>query len=309
MKHFELRVEPTVDEVYMIAGWQQLANAGDVSFGLPHYLIKKLNAQKIGHIGSDPYYIFQTPVSNLIFRPNMKFEKGYCVDVSTHKNEFYYYEDKERGYGLVIFVGEEPQMRAGQYAEAFYGAIAQLRVKRVLTLSGIHAIVPFDKHRKILALYSLPHMRAIVEDYNMEPFDYNGPATIGAYLCEGAKRMNLEYLGMYVLVPSYDLGQIARKQEAANVTPIILLEDYQAWYDVMVRVNHMFRIGLELIDLAQKGNEGMKAMREDLERLSQYLPINDFLKEVTKDFVEMPFTQLGSVWEDAINDILSEEGG
>jgi len=116
-------------------------------------------------------------------------------------------------------------------------------------------------------------------------------------------------LGMYVLVPSYDLGQIARKQEAANVTPIILLEDYQAWYDVMVRVNHMFRIGLELIDLAQKGNEGMKAMREDLERLSQYLPINDFLKEVTKDFVEMPFTQLGSVWEDAINDILSEEGG
>jgi len=309
MKHFELYAEPTVDEVYMIAGWQQLANAGGVSFGLPHYLIKKLNAKKIGHIDSDPYYIFQTPASNLLFRPNMKFEGGYCVDISTQKNEFYYYEDEERGRGLVIFVGEEPQMRVGRYAEAFYGATAQLRVKRVITLSGIHAIVPFDKHRKILALYSFPHMRAIIEDYNMEPFDYNGPATIGAYLCEGAKRMNLEYLGMYALVPSYDLGQIARTQEAAKFTPIILLEDYQAWYDVMVRVNHMFKIGLELTDLAQKANEDVKAMREGLERLSKDLPIKDFLKEVTKDFVEMPFTQLGSVWEDAINDILSEEGG
>ena len=43
---------------FMIAGFTQWANAGNVSSGIPEYLIGKLNARRVGHIRKDGFYIF-----------------------------------------------------------------------------------------------------------------------------------------------------------------------------------------------------------------------------------------------------------
>jgi len=52
---------------FMIAGFNQWANAGNVSSGIPEYLIEKLNARRAGHIRKGGYYIFRLPGSRFMF--------------------------------------------------------------------------------------------------------------------------------------------------------------------------------------------------------------------------------------------------
>ena len=46
----ELWEKPAADEVYMLAGWQQWADAGSISSELPRYLVEHLAARQIGRI-------------------------------------------------------------------------------------------------------------------------------------------------------------------------------------------------------------------------------------------------------------------
>ena len=46
--------QPAATEVFMIAGWNQWADAGNISSGLPEYLIEKSDARKIGELNVTP---------------------------------------------------------------------------------------------------------------------------------------------------------------------------------------------------------------------------------------------------------------
>ena len=55
----QLWEKPVADRKYMIAGWQQWADAGSISSGLPEYLVDVTGARKVGEIESDDFYLFQ----------------------------------------------------------------------------------------------------------------------------------------------------------------------------------------------------------------------------------------------------------
>src|SRR5215216_1535657 len=92
-----LREKPMAEEIYMIAGWQQWADAGAVSSGLPPYLIEQTQARKIGEIKSESFYLYQVPGAHHLFRPVIKLEDGYRTELRHPKNEFYYMGDRHKG--------------------------------------------------------------------------------------------------------------------------------------------------------------------------------------------------------------------
>ena len=97
----ELHEFPIADEIYMIVGWHQWADAGAISSGLPQYLIEHLDARKIGEIKPDGFYLFQVPGTHHLLRPEIALKDGYRQELRTKKNEFYYAGDEHKG--LVIF--------------------------------------------------------------------------------------------------------------------------------------------------------------------------------------------------------------
>jgi len=115
----ELWERPTADEIYMIVGWHQWADAGSISSGLPQYLIDHTGARKIGEIKPDGFYIFQIPGTHHFLRPRIKLGEGYRQELESRKNELFYWGDEKKG--LVIFLGEEPHLNAERYADAFFG--------------------------------------------------------------------------------------------------------------------------------------------------------------------------------------------
>lgn len=298
----ELFENPTAESIYMIAGWHQWADAGAVSSGLPYYLINHLNANKIGEINADGFYLFQIPGTHHLLRPDVKFEEGYSQDIRSRENEFFY-AGNERS-GLVIFLGEEPHMDIDRYADALFAAVKAFQVERVAVVGGVYGSMPYEKEREISCTYSLKHMKEELSRYAVRFSNYEGGATIGSYLVNRAKQADIELFVFNAFVPAYDFSQAGVPLQGLRIE-----DDYKAWYEIMQRVTHMFSLGLDLSDLDRQSEALVTSMDEklvDLETKMPQLQLRQFLAELTSEFTENPFEPLDELWEHELRDLFDD---
>lgn len=299
---FDLWEKPNEAE-YMIAGWYQWADAGEVSSGLPEYLIDRTEARQIGQIEPKGYYLFQFPATHDLLRPMVTLDEGYRVVLEERRNEFYV-SDKE-GTPFFIFIGDEPHMNVEQYAEAFMDAVEALGVRRVAVVAGVNGPMPYDKDREVSCVYSLPEMKDEMEGYAVRLSNYEGGATIGVYLADRAEERGIELLALYAMVPAYDFSQ-----GSSEIQRVSAEEDYKAWYDLMRRLDYMFGLDLDLSDLEDRSAELTAAWDSRIAQLESKMPgvVGPYLERVEEDFSERSFDPLGQAWEDALDDIFNDAG-
>ena len=299
----ELWEQPEAEEINMIVGWRQWADAGAISSGLPQYLIEKMQARKIGEIESGDFYIFQIPGTHHFLRPEIKLEEGYRQSLKIPQNEIFYTGDNKKG--LVIFLGEEPHLHPDRYAEAFFDVVETLKVKRVAALGGVYGPMPYDKDREISCSYSLRSMKAELASYAVKFSDYEGGVTISTYLIDKAEEREIEFFTFYAFVPSYDFGQFSLTSQQG----VRIEVDFKAWYDVMRRFNHMFKLGIDLSSLARQSDELVVSMTDklmELENKSPQFKIKEYMEKVTQDFTEQSFMPLDDVWERELGDLFED---
>ncbi len=298
----ELTETPVADEMYLLAGWRQWADAGSVSSELPQYLIDRLGARKIGRIRDDGFYLFQIPGTHHFLRPEIKLEDGYRKELRLNRNDLYYWGNERKG--LVIFQGDEPHLRAERYAEAFFDAAQTLGVRRVVGLGGVYGPSPYDKGRHISCTYSLKQMKDELSRYAVLFSNYEGGVSLGSYLTDRAEQVGMEYVSMYAFVPMYDLSDLNPRLQGITVE-----EDYRAWYDILQRVDYMLGLGLDLSDLERQSEELTRSITLKFEELQRKMPkvdFDDYLHKVNENFVEMPFVPLDDVWGRELGDILKD---
>ena len=293
---------PDVEEMYMIVGWRQWADAGSISSGLPDYLIHLLKARKIGEFVSDGYYLFQIPGTHDLVRPEIKLEDGYPKELEVRRNEIFYAGINNKG--LLIFTGDEPHMNVERYARTFFEVVRVFNVKRVTGVAGIYAPIPYNKDRQIACIYSLKHMKEHLEGYAMRFSNYEGGSSIGSYLVKLAEAAQIEFQVFYGMVPAYDFGQSPLFSQGVRIE-----SDYKAWYDILFRVEHMFRLGLDLGKLERKSQALVQVMDKKLEEMAEKkpdLPIEEYMEQVADQFEEMSFIPLDDVWERELEDLFKE---
>jgi len=219
---------------FMIAGFNQWANAGNVSSGIPEYLIEKLHARRIGHIRKDDFYIFQLPESHYMFRPPVKYVEGYEEDYQEEPiNNFHYGEIGEKG--LIIFIGTEPNQHEDVYANTLLDGAKELGVKRIIVPAGVGFEVPYDKERLVSCTYSLKHIQEELKNYAVTFSNYDRNATIGMVINHYSKARGIESVRMTALTPTYQLS-------------LPIDSDKRAMYDILRRIRYMFGVDLDLSD-------------------------------------------------------------
>ena len=298
----ELSEKPVAQELYMIAGWRQWADAGDTSSGLPEYLIEQNSARKIGTLKSDPFYLFQLPGTHGFMRPEIKLVDGRRQALSFHQNEIYFCGNERKG--LLIFIGDEPHMNMARYAEAFFSIVKEFKVRRVAVVGGVYGAVPYDKDRDITCTYSLPKMKPELAEYAVKFSNYEGPVSIGSYLADSAERLGVEYFTFYALVPMYDLTELSPLLQTMTVE-----QDAKAWHDIMRRFNHMFKLGLDLSDLERSSRKLIESVGEqiaELEKQTPQLAVRDYIEKLTENFTETSFMPLDDVWKTGLEDVLGD---
>lgn len=298
----EFSENPVADEIVMIAGWRQWADAGAISSALPQYIIQQASARKIGEIKADPCYLFQIPGAHHFLRPRIKLEEGYRLELETKNNEFYYTGDDK--LGLVIFLGDEPHLKAREYSDAFFAAVKQLKVKRVAAVGGVYGEMPFDKDRDVSCLYSMREMKEELSNYAVRFSNYEGGSTIGSYLVDKAEAEGVEFFVLYAFVPAYDFNQPTLFPQGVRIE-----NDYKAWYDLVLRLNHMFELGMDLSDLEKRSDQLTAAMNAKLDELETEMPqlnVREYVERLNTQFTERPFVPLGDVWEDGLRDLFKD---
>ncbi len=291
--------EPMEEEIYIIAGWEQWADAGELSSGLPRYLIDELDARKIGEIHPDSFYLFQVPGTHHLLRPEIRLSEGYCEELAGHRNELYYAQ--VNGKALLIFVGEEPHQHADSYGEAFFDMVQAVNAKRVISVAGVYGAMPYDKEREISCAYSLRSLKRELERYAVRFSNYEGGTTIDTFLAHKAESRGLEYIVFYGFAPAYEFTQLGLTLQAMRVE-----EDWKAWHDIMRRVNHMLGLDLDLSDLEERSYELVKAWERRIDELEEQHPelnVRAYMEKLARDFDEQPFIPLDDAW-DELGDLL-----
>jgi len=288
---------------HMIAGWYQWADAGEVSSGLPEYLIDTTQARQIGEIHPDGYYLFQFPGTHDLLRPIVTLDEGYRIALENRRNEFYVSETPNSRF--FIFIGDEPHMNVEQYSSAFLDAAESLGVERVAIVAGVNGPMPYDRDREVSCVYSLPQMKEEMEGYAVRLSNYEGGATIGVYLADRAESRGIELITFYAMVPAYDFSGAS-----SAIQRVAAEEDYKAWYDLMRRLDYMFGLDLDLSDLEDRSAELVAAWDSRIAHLKKKMPgvVEAYMEEVNEKFSEQPFDPLGQAWEDALGDIFGDAG-
>jgi len=298
----EIWGKPQAKQVYMIAGWRQWADAGSVSSGLPQFLMQITDADPLGVIHSDGYYLFQIPGTHDLVRPVVRFNEGYPESLETPRNEFYYSGNDERG--LVIFLGDEPHMNIEQYVAAFLQAAKDLNVTRIIGLGGVYGELPYDKERMVSSNYSLRSLKEELNRYAVNLTEYHGGASIGSYICRRAGEQDLEFVGFYAFVPLYDFSSLTQVDSS-----IRLENDFTAWLGVLQRINHMTKLDIPISELEEKSQE-LKNMVDskidELDNLAPQMGVRDYIKRISDNFSETPFNPLDEVWEDELRRLLDK---
>jgi len=294
--------KPDVDEIYMLVGWRQWADAGSVSSGLPEYLIQQTRAQSIGRIKPDGFYLFQVPGTHDLVRPVVRFSDGYPESLEAPRNDFYYHRDGPRG--MVIFIGDEPHMDIDRYVAALLQAARSLNVRRIIGLGGVYGEVPYDKQRMVSCNYSLRWMREELNRLAVNFSDYHGGASIGSMLCKRAGEQEIEYTGLYAIVPAYDFSLVMQSGNTIRIE-----NDYTAWLGVVRRINYMCKLSYDLRDLDERSAHLAELVRtklEDLERGAPQLGLSEYLARLSEDFQEPQFEPLDDIWENELKRLLGK---
>jgi proteasome assembly chaperone (PAC2) family protein len=303
----ELWEQPTAEELYMIVGWRQWADAGSISSGLPRYLVQQTKARPIGLIHPDNFYLFQIPGTHDLVRPVVKFNEGFPEALDSHRNELFYTEQvTENGrVGLLIFLGDEPHLNIEMYATALLQMAQDLGVRRIVGLGGVYGELPYDKERMVSAIYSLPPLKEEIKALAVNLSDYHGGASIGSYLCRRAGERDMEYVSFYAFVPTYDFSHISQ------IGSTIRLEnDFMAWLGVMKRINYMLKLNLDLSDLQEKSDhliEVVDTKVDELDNTDPQMGVRDYMTSLAEAFDEVPFEPLGDVWEEELNRLFEDE--
>jgi proteasome assembly chaperone (PAC2) family protein len=291
----------------MIAGWEQWADAGAVSSGLPRYLIERTQARRIGEVRPYGFYLFQVPGTHHFLRPQVKLQDGYRKSLTARKNEFFYTGDDRKG--LVIFLGEEPHLNAEQYADVLFDAVKALHVRRVVTLGGVYAAMPYDKDRDVGCVYSQWRMKAELTKYAIKFSDYEGGISISTYLADRAEQRGIELVAFYSYVPAYDFSPLSTQFQGIRVE-----NDFRAWHELVRRLNHMFGMSLNLSELREQGQAlttEMEAKIAELDREKPQLEVKKQIERLSREFKETSFMPLDEMWERELRDLFkrTEENG
>jgi len=275
---------------YMIAGWRrQWSDGGGISGGLPRYLIEKQKAKQIGELGpevSKMCYPFQVPGTHDSYRPRIAFQDGLPANAMHRQNYFY-----DAGDGLIIFRGEEPWTRLDIYAEAFFLAVKELGIIRTAAVEGYNGAAPPELERNISCIYSHAGMKEELEKYALRFSNYgsqsrNGP-TIGMALVTLAhyEYTDCEMFRLGAMAPMFPFW-------TSNNEPVGIPRDHRAFYDIMRRLNSMFKQDIDLSELLALGDSECHSLGETLEKICSTNPqAKELIDRARSEYSYSPFVE------------------
>ena len=278
MDELEIRDRPQTAEPVMILGFTGWMDGGSVSTGTIGYLADRLDARPFAAIRPHDFYILNFPIATVplaihtsegkavltsaspmdiaaVFRPSTKIEDGVIRELTYPKNEFHCSERAN----VILFIGEEPHIRWGAYAECLFGLAESFGVREFYFVGSVAGPLPHTREPRLRASVSDERLKATLTSLGVGYSEYEGPASLTTALSHESPSRGIDMRSLVVEVPHYPFVDMP-------AYPKSILKATSA-------LNQLLDLGLDLDDLRHSSQ-----VVED--RLNALVEENDTFREL-----------------------------
>ncbi len=263
-----------------LSGWM---DAGDVSTGTIHRLVKALDAQPIGHLPAPDCYIQNMPGDmqvSAMFRPNVQIVDGVIESFEVADNPLHASADRR----VVLFEGKEPNMAWSRWVGALFDLCEQTGVTDVWFTGSVGATVPHTREPRVLSTVSDAAIKNDLAPLGVHFTDYTGPCSVMTYMMTLAPSRGLRMASLIAEVPTYIQGSNPKSTEA-----------------VMRKLSAALDLKLDLTDLRDITDEWERRVNEHVEASDK---MRLYVEKLEEEYDSQVFdSQMGD-----LKDFLEEKG-
>ena len=288
--NLSISVKPKLRQPYMVCGISGWVDGGKAATGSVEYLIRKLKARRFAQMPLARFHVFQVP-GQLSLRPYIRIEDGLLKEHHFPDNQFFYWVNPNADNDLILFLGTEPNLNWGEYAEGILGIAKEFAVARIYFLGGVLDKVPHTREPGVSCTCSSPELKEEMQRYSMQFSNYEGPgrfATTLLHICQqrGWQMVNITTRATYY--PEFN---------------IVIPHNPKAIRAVVRRLNHLLRLNLDLYDLDREAEE----FEEKLTFMLSHNPqLSTYVEQLEKEFVEVKYEEPLDISADEAVEIAEE---
>ena len=212
-----LRIDdlPELQDATLVLSFSGWMDGGDVSTGTVRRIVDLLDAEPVGEIDPEPFYIYNFPGSMEIaalFRPHIAIKDGIVQSVEMPSNRFYCFSPAN----LLLFVGKEPHMHWRAFADCVLEVARQAHVRRIIFVGSFGGTVPHTREPRVYVTCSTPELVRQMQPYAAGRTGYQGPGSFTTYLMTRAPEAGLEMVSLVAEIPGYLQGTNPASIEAVS---------------------------------------------------------------------------------------------
>lgn len=193
---FHIHDLPDLKKPILIAGFSGWGNALQISSAMAAYLVHQLKARKFAEIDPDVYFRYDE------IRPRVTVENGIFKDLELPSGEFFAVHIDSGDHDLVVFKGDEPNLRWKDFVDGFYQLCSRLNVESILTLGSMFDHV-LHTDRIISAITSGSDLTVLLDQKGVHPISYQGPSTVHSIIHEQGVKRKFACMSLWCHCPFY----------------------------------------------------------------------------------------------------------
>ncbi len=270
-----VRARPRLDQARLVMGFSGWMDGGEVSTGTVGALAAKLDAQPLAEIDSEGMYLLSFPGSMevaALFRPHVKIEDGLVTRQEFPANRFFC----SAPHNLILFLGKEPNLHWGEYAECIFSLARQFGVVAMYFIGSVAGLVPHTRQPRLFSSVSDEALKPAIQQYGVRFSNYEGPGSISTYLARLAAERGVPLINLVAEIPAYVQGRNHRCIEAT-----------------VRQLGAILNLPLNLDDLRVLGDR----LEEKLDQVVQEHPeLQERIRKLEEDYDNEVFdTQMGDL--------------
>jgi predicted ATP-grasp superfamily ATP-dependent carboligase len=192
MEHVVWSRRPALATPTLIAAFAGWNDAGDAATLAVRHLIDEWQAEPMALIDPEEYFDFQQT------RPLVQLVDGHTRRIVWPSNEAF--AASTPGGDVVLLLGMEPQLRWRTFAHQITGIAEETDARLVVTLGALLADVV---HRRPVALIGTSTDPRLIERYDLQRSQYQGPTGIVGVLHDTCQSLGMASLSLWAAVPAY----------------------------------------------------------------------------------------------------------
>jgi proteasome assembly chaperone (PAC2) family protein len=248
---------PALRKPMLIAAFRGWNDAGEAATLAVRHLIDAWSAGQFAAIDAEEFFDFT------VARPMISISEEGQRDLQWPSNRFYYHQQPDAEYDVVLFAGTEPHLKWRTFCDTALSLFQRLDGSRLLTLGALVAATTHRRPPPVTGFSTEEELRGRLEGMTISRARYEGPTGIVGTLHDAWRRAGLPAASLWAGLPPY-LGDAQNARGA-----LALLEALDRLFAIVPDLTPLVDASTKLeqqIDEALADNIQMRAYLVELEK-------------------------------------------